>query len=878
MSSRMSSMSSRMSLGKVSSTLRGQLLSQVDQHGVVVWYDPGGDYEHLAAEFDLAETTMARYDGSFFALRHEIEPLLASETRPRLVVYVACSREDSKHALVELEEAGVVLQPGQQPPTRNTRLAVVAGNALQEVLAADHLDSVARQVEQGKLDLAELDGLAEGGAGADSALLTVIFGTTNPMQMALALLSDSGVDGEIKAKDAVADLRSVLDRAFELELPDVSTPAELRDQLAGALLSAELRLSLGEDAELQVELPVPRRRDACRAVLDLVTGWRNRRDLQASYLEQAGAVEAELALAFDSLPATLLERVETFPGIDDALRAVVEQQALESPDQPLLELALARQEGFWASVEPRRLERWALLASILRVMIAAGEVRAAVSQAELSADDLVARYLGQGENEGWCALDTGFRHMERRFRMAELDLAGADSRIELLVARARSAYSETSAAFSERFCDALQACRFSVTALPRQNEIFLRWVEPAVQRGRTAYLLVDGLRWEMAQELRGVLGDDLETELHPGMAQLPTLTDIGMSALLPHAQQRPRLVSGSSGKLLLELDGKLLRSRSDRLSYLERHAGCSTVVLKLEELLPASARRRQAITGAQLVVVTATDELDGLCEKANTAMAHRLMDDVLVQLRRGIRTLLDLGVETVIVTADHGFLLGEELASGDTIDPPGGETAGLHRRVWAGRGGAGAGQLRVTAAELGLESDLELVFPRGLGCFRVGRPLRAYCHGGISPQEVLIPVLEVSRTGHAAPVGGPITWNLALGSKVISSPFVSVHLEGRGDGLFGITPPVVRVEVREGRRVISSAISAAYGFDEATGDVAMDTAKQSVEQGRELRRNTVVLRLDPLPSAATVTVVVLDANSEQQLATINKVPVALSGI
>jgi hypothetical protein len=48
---------------------------------------------------------------------------------PRLVVYVPEDQGRTHHALIELESAGVVMQPGHQPPQRNTRLSLLARNA-----------------------------------------------------------------------------------------------------------------------------------------------------------------------------------------------------------------------------------------------------------------------------------------------------------------------------------------------------------------------------------------------------------------------------------------------------------------------------------------------------------------------------------------------------------------------------------------------------------------------------------------------------------------------------------------------------------------------------------------------------------------------------
>ena len=67
----------------------------------------------------------------------------------------------------------------------------------------------------------------------------------------------------------------------------------------------------------------------------------------------------------------------------------------------------------------------------------------------------------------------------------------------------------------------------------------------------------------------------------------------------------------------------------------------------------------------------------------------------------------------------------------------------LHRRCWIGRGGQNpAGTIRVSSAELGYEGNLEFVFPIGLGVFKAGGDL-AYHHGGLSLQELVVPVVTI---------------------------------------------------------------------------------------------------------------------------------------
>lgn len=73
-------------MGIVSEHLVGLIAKQVEDRRLVVWYDPEREYAQTAAELALPQTTIARYGGSFFSLRREIDHLLNGDQPPRLVV------------------------------------------------------------------------------------------------------------------------------------------------------------------------------------------------------------------------------------------------------------------------------------------------------------------------------------------------------------------------------------------------------------------------------------------------------------------------------------------------------------------------------------------------------------------------------------------------------------------------------------------------------------------------------------------------------------------------------------------------------------------------------------------------------------------------
>lgn len=346
-----------------------------------------------------------------------------------------------------------------------------------------------------------------------------------------------------------------------------------------------------------------------------------------------------------------------------------------------------------------------------------------------------------------------------------------------------------------------------------------------------------------------------------------------MAALLPGAEGEVELLDAGGGKLALRIDGTVVKDRPDRVKLLKANAGATVYDAKLEDLLANRKAVLNGIAGAELVLVT-SQEIDLLCEQGNIALARNTMDTVIRDLRRGIGALVRQGVQTVIVTADHGYLFGEEAGTDMTIDPPGGETVDMHRRVWVGRGGAAHSScVRLKASDLGWKGSLEIVSPWNMACFRAGGA-RAYFHGGLAPQELAVPVAVLrARVSPRKPSATPFAWQLKSGAKTISTRFLSVRVEGQVSQLFDADAPRVRIEVRAGGIVVSTPLTADYGLDPQNGEVGMKLS----EDGRSLESNVVVLQLhESAANADTASVHLLDAASGFELAKLASIPVRIA--
>ncbi|GAG35807.1 unnamed protein product, partial [marine sediment metagenome] len=229
---------------------------------------------------------------------------------------------------------------------------------------------------------------------------------------------------------------------------------------------------------------------------------------------------------------------------------------------------------------------------------------------------------------------------------------------------------------------------FEIKDFCPQESIFSRYVGAnVIQNEKIAYILVDALRFEMGKELADGLGDEFEVSLFPCIAQLPTITTVGMAALMPGSEKGLELVETSGGKIAVGIGSSLLKDRPSRLKYLEESLEKKLLVCKLSELIKPSKKRQNQIQETELVVVT-SQEIDRWGEEGGNEEEVRVyMDEVLDKVRKAIRRLASLGIRHFVVAADHGHLFGETIESGMKMDPPGGKTAELHRRVWIGKGG-----------------------------------------------------------------------------------------------------------------------------------------------------------------------------------------------
>ena len=133
--------------------------------------------------------------------------------------------------------------------------------------------------------------------------------------------------------------------------------------------------------------------------------------------------------------------------------------------------------------------------------------------------------------------------------MRDLPLSGSGTQLEQVIVHVRRRYSEVVGKCAECLANVLQAEGFKVEEVFHQRDVFRKKVRPHISESKTAYILVDALRYERGLELIDGLKEGFDVRIVPGIAQLPTITEVGMAALLPNADMGMELVDIGSGRV-----------------------------------------------------------------------------------------------------------------------------------------------------------------------------------------------------------------------------------------------------------------------------------------------------------------------------------------
>lgn len=724
--------------------IAGQIAERLKDRRVVVMYDKREElrpfFNELAGGISTDGALMTVmvgpqsanlyvFDGSFLKARFTVEEITKGDQPEQLVIYIPSLDRDTKGSLLmEMEKAGAFYpQPALKQFARLVLRKRYTDVAIDDMLKSDNLT------------YADLKRMAQDEAAAEGAsLLKGVFGNSDTTAILTTWISGAEHDGDLQAKGAIGELQSVVLARLGLTLPYDASITRMRSITARYVLANEFRSDLRENAQLKGQaaaalknIAVPATTDHQKTIREVAKRLRERH--AAAYVKLADGIESELGLSTESIVGSDLGAIDTFRFEEMAVAAFCFDLIAAEKFAETRTLIGSRESSFWINQDVDRKTVWAVCALMVDLGLVAEAACASMAKANGNAALWVDRYVSTGD-DGWFRLD-------RTQRALEAFLVSVEDQIdEKAIAKIRAVYENAVRRMTEGFVKALQKAEWSIPGVLQQTRI---WSDVVASRPvPVAYILVDAMRFEMGHELVDRITRATEVQIRPAIAALPSITPIGMAALLPGASATFSAIA-LKGKLGASVEGVFLPDLSARQKFIKTRVP-ELVDLTLDEVISTNAKTLAKKIGDAKIIVIRSTEVDAVGENASTSSARRIMDGVVEDLARCLQRLATAGIGEAVITADHGHLFfASERDPSMRIEAPGGDTVDLHRRCWIGRGGTvPAGAVRVSGAKLGYTTDLDFAFPASTSVFKSGGGL-AYHHGGASLQELVIPVITV---------------------------------------------------------------------------------------------------------------------------------------
>ncbi len=291
---------------------------------------------------------------------------------------------------------------------------------------------------------------------------------------------------------------------------------------------------------------------------------------------------------------------------------------------------------------------------------------------------------------------------------------------------------------------------WKIEGVENQYSFYETYPEPAMgEKKATVFVIIsDAFRFEAAEELKTNLNSRyrFSAELKSMLGVLPSYTDLGMASLLPHTE----LAYDSKGRVLV--DGELSNSLEQRCNLLKKIKGAA---IKVEDFMSMNRTEAREFIHDKQIIYVFHNKIDAIGDVAKT---ERGTFDAVRDSIRELENIVSFAINSlqakyVFVTADHGFLYTkknpdnvDKYKVSDTIDKE--AVIKMNKRFILGsyipiHQGALQGICSNTAGVL-KEKDMPFMIPRGLSRFYFTGGAR-FVHGGMSLQEVVIPVITVTQ-------------------------------------------------------------------------------------------------------------------------------------
>lgn len=279
------------------------------------------------------------------------------------------------------------------------------------------------------------------------------------------------------------------------------------------------------------------------------------------------------------------------------------------------------------------------------------------------------------------------------------------------------------------------------TGIIKQKDFFTKFIN--YSKDRIVVFISDAFRYEVAHTLYEKLQVDEKCKVAIEAMQgvLPSYTPLGMASLLPHK----KLEYNNSYDVLI--NEKICVSTKQREAILQEYK-INSKCIQFDELKTMKQTDLRSVFTGQDVVYIYHNQIDARGDKAvSENEVFNACEETIKEIYALIKKIASqANTYHFIVTADHGFIYKrDKIQEADKISDADLKTNSVGQRYFISENRLNAdGVCSVTIGKVLDNDDKRIIsFPLASDIFKIAGAGQNYVHGGCSPQEMLIPIIDV---------------------------------------------------------------------------------------------------------------------------------------
>ena len=690
-----------------------------NKHRYIFWYDAGGEMEEFASNIDIEGVEKMILDSNAFSIKYHI---LCNSSQPERGYLIYSKDEkpaDDDNWLLDFQEEGVIFAADI------ASIYAAECNIPFEYKAKivdRHFEFF--KLAKNRTKYAALVNSKMTSKDLTNTLISVTTGVSSPTCDQITYLL---------AKECLDDETELFDKLKRYNL--IEAYWEMVKDAFGYDKSENIKgliLALFQD-ELNSHLNSGKFTNEAHIFMN---DWRDSRNYGELYSSWAEKLEVELNIMqqLKNQPLDKLVHIETYPCVDKVIAMHLQQEVYNET---------ITTEKLEAIVDTRRNKIFYHTAQ--HTILALLEARRLFEDVEKKVSGMTMLSAKEGFQLYINELYTVDQHYRHYFR--EANLAESHNLLPDITAKVEQIYTNI---FLSGLAKKWQPCVdimdiWHVDGIYSQRSFFNTHVKPFTSKGKRVFVIIsDALRYETMVEFhkRMSLEKRMECSMKtPMLGVLPSYTQLGMAALLPHKELSYEKESDE-----VFANGKSTKGTENRSKILQATVP-NSIAIKADELL-AIPNGKTWIKDYDVIYIYSNtiDKVgDSLATEKNVFKAT---EDEMEKLTRLVKYIRDANGYNILITSDHGYIYqNETLDETDFTDfkALGGTCFIENRRFVIGQGlWEGNGVTSWKSEKVGLKAGVDIQTCKGINRIRKQGSGTRFIHGGSMPQEVAVPVMHIN--------------------------------------------------------------------------------------------------------------------------------------